>query len=166
MIIITFKVWYFKAFYSSFGLNVFFRFKRVTRMKKIIIFTFCILFFKLSYSLSPGASNNALLLNNYNTSEVKLNNNYQQFKFQVINLETTNSLDYTYLTKRRRKKKSDDLMLYVAGGLAIATATLILTNDPENFTSNSATSVNLGIAVGGTLACGIIVAKYFIDKGR
>jgi len=132
-------------------------------MKKIIILIFCILFFKLSYSLSPGETNNALLLNKYNTSEVKLNN-YQQFKFQVVNLETTNSLDYAYLKKR--KKKSDDLMLYVAGGLAVATATLILTNNPENFTSNSATSVNLGIAVGGTLACGIIVAKYFIDRGR
>lgn len=134
-------------------------------MKKIIIFAFCILFFKLSYSLSPGDSNNALLLNNYNKSEVKLNNNYQQFKFQVLNLETINSLDNTYL-KKRRKKKSDDLMLYVAGGLAVATATLILTNNPENFTSNSATGVNLGIAIGGTIACGVIVAKYFIDKGR
>jgi hypothetical protein len=166
LIIITFKIWNIKAIYSSFGLIDYYRFKRALKMKKIIIFIFCILFFKLSYSLSPGESNNALLLNKYNKSEVKLNNNYQQFKFQVINLETTNSLDYTYFKKRRRKKKSDDLMLYVAGGLAVATATLILTNDPENFTSNSATSVNLGIAVGGTLACGIIVAKYFIDRGR
>jgi len=57
-------------------------------------------------------------------------------------------------------------MLYVAGGIAVATATLILVNDPENFTSNSASGVNVGIAVGGTIACGMIVAKYFIDKGR
>ena len=57
-------------------------------------------------------------------------------------------------------------MLYVAGGLAVATATLILTNDPENFTSNSAGSVNMGIAVGGTLASGMIVAKHFFDKNR
>jgi hypothetical protein len=133
-------------------------------MKKVIIFTICILFFKLSYSLSPGETNNALLLNKYNTSEVKLNNSYQQFKFQVINLETTNSPEVAYYKKRR--KKSDDLMLYVAGGVAVATATLILANDPENFTSNSAAGVNLGIAVAGTLTCGIIVAKYFIDKGR
>lgn len=133
-------------------------------MKKITIIIFCILFFKLSYSLSPGETNNALLLNKYNTPEVKLNTSYQQFKFQVINLETTSSPDYAL--KRKRRKKSDDLMLYVAGGLAVATATLILANDPENFTSNSATSVNVGIAVGGTVACGIIVAKYFIDKGR
>jgi len=141
-------------------------------MKKVIIFTICILFFKLSYSLSPGETNNALLLNKYNTntsevklnSELELNNSYQQFKFQLINLESANSPDYAY--KRKRRKKSDDLMLYVAGGLAVATGTLILANDPNNFTSNSASSVNLGIAVAGTLTCGIIVAKYFIDKGR
>ncbi len=141
-------------------------------MKKLIIFTICVLFFKLSYSLSPGETNNALLFNKYNTntsevklnSELKLNNSYQQFKFQVVNLETS-SLEVAYYKKRRRKK-SDDLMLYVAGGLAVATATLILANDPENFTSNSTSGVNLGIAVAGTLTCGIIVAKYFIDKGR
>lgn len=134
-------------------------------MRKIILFIFCILFFKISYSLSPGESNNALLLNTYNYSEVTLNKNYQQFKFQVVNFETQNLADYASL-KKRRKKKSADLMLYVAGGIAVATATLILANDPDNFTSNSASSVNLGIAAGGTIACGMIVAKYFVDKGR
>ena len=134
-------------------------------MRKIILFIFCVLFFKISYSLSPGESNNALLLNTYNYSEVTLNKNYQQFKFQVVNFETQNLADYASL-KKRRKKKSADLMLYVAGGIAVATATLILANDPDNFTSNSASSVNLGIAAGGTLACGMIVAKYFVDKGR
>ena len=134
-------------------------------MKKIILLIFCLLFFKISYSLSPGESNNALLLNTYNNSEVTLNKNYQQFKFQVVNFETQNLADYASL-KKRRKKKSADLMLYVAGGIAVATVTLILANDPDNFTSNSASSVNLGIAAGGTLACGMIVAKYFVDKGR
>ncbi|MCK5168508.1 MAG: hypothetical protein KAQ75_01410 [Bacteroidales bacterium] len=133
-------------------------------MRKIILFIFCILFFKISYSLSPGESNNALLLNTYNNSEVTLNKNYQQFKFQVVNFETNNLADYANLKKR--KKKSDDLMLYVAGGIAVATVTLILVNDPDNFTSNSSSSVNLGIAVAGTLACGLIVAKYFVDKRR
>ncbi|MBU8893947.1 MAG: hypothetical protein KOO66_14290 [Bacteroidales bacterium] len=134
-------------------------------MRRLLLFIFCILIFKLSYSLSPGESNNALLLTTNNNSELTINKTYQQFKFQVINFESNNLADYANL-KKRKKKKNDDLMLYVAGGLAVATATLILTNDPENFTSNSSTSVNLGIAVGGTLACGIIVAKYFIDKGR
>ena len=134
-------------------------------MRKILLFIICILFFKISYSLSPGESNNTLLLNTYNNSEVTLNKNYQQFKFQVVNFETNELADYASL-KKRRKKKSNDLMLYVAGGLAIATATLVLANDPDNFTSNSTSGVNLGIAVGGTVACGMIVAKYFIDKRR
>lgn len=134
-------------------------------MRKILLFIICILFFKISYSLSPGESNNALLLNTYNNSEVTLNKNYQQFKFQVVNFEAQNLADYAGL-KKRRKKKSADLMLYVAGGIAVATVTLILVNDPDNFTSNSTSGVNLGIAAGGTIACGMIVAKYFIDKRR
>ncbi len=134
-------------------------------MRKIVLLVFCLLFFKLSYSLSPGDSNNALLFNVENSSELALNKNYQQFKYQIVNLETTEYTNYANLAKRRRKK-NDNLMLYVAGGIAVATATLILTNNPENFTSNSASGVNLGIAAGGTLACGMIVAKYFIDKRR
>lgn len=134
-------------------------------MRKILLFIICILFFKISYSLSPGESNNALLLNTYNNSEVTLNKNYQQFKFQVVNFEAQNLADYASL-KKRKKSKSADLMLYVAGGIAVATVTLILANDPDNFTSNSASGVNLGIAAGGTITCGMIVAKYFVDKRR
>ncbi len=134
-------------------------------MRKILLFIICILFFKISYSISPGESNNALLLNTYNNSEITLNKNYQQFKFQVVNFEAQNLADYASL-KKRRKSKSSDLMLYVAGGIAVATVTLILVNDPDNFTSNSVSGVNLGIAAAGTVACGMIVAKYFIDKRR
>lgn len=133
-------------------------------MRRIIFVIFCLLIFKISSAIEPNNSG-ALLLNKSNTAEIKLNRNYQQFKYQVINFDSQTNLDYDYL-KRRRRRNNDNLMLYVAGGLAVATATLILVNDPDNFTSNSASSVNLGIAVGGTLACGMIVAKYFIDKGR
>ncbi|HAF30737.1 MAG TPA: hypothetical protein DCG75_16970 [Bacteroidales bacterium] len=138
--------------------------KKQLEMRKIVLLVFCLLFFKLSYSLSPGESNNSLLLITQNNTELTLNKNYQQFKYQVVNLETNDYVNYANLARRR--KKNDNLMLYVAGGLALATATLILTNNPENFTSNSASGVNLGIAVGGTVACGMIVAKYFIDKRR
>lgn len=131
-------------------------------MRKIILFILCLLFFKISYSLSPGESTKLAFFNT-NNSDI-LTENYQHFKFQVVNFETKDLADYASLKKRR--KKNDDLMLYVAGGLAVATATLILTNNPENFTSNSTTGVNLGIAIGGTVATGMIVAKYFIDKRR
>lgn len=133
-------------------------------MKKIILLLSCLFFFNLSYSISPSESNNALFLNVSNTAKININKSYQQFKYQVVNLETTNIADFSYLKKK--KKKKDNLMLYVAGGLAVATATLILTNNPENFTSNSASGVNLGIAVGGTMASGLFVAKHFYDKGR
>lgn len=133
-------------------------------MRKIVLLFFCLVLYKLSYSLSPGESNNALLFNTNKSSELSVNNTYQQFKYQLVNLETTEYINYANLARRR--KKDDKLMLYVAGGIAVATATLILTNNPDNFTSNSASGVNLGIAAGGTIACGMIVAKYFIDKGR
>jgi hypothetical protein len=141
-----------------------FALKRQYKMKKIILLIFCVLIVKLSYPISPGESNNALLLNVSNTPDITINKSYQQFKYQVINYETSYTSNFDYLKKRR--KKNDNLMLYVAGGLAVATATLILANDPENFTSNSTSSVNLGIAVGGTLACGLIVVKHFVDKSR
>ena len=40
-------------------------------MKKIILLIFCVLFFKLSYSISPDESNNALLLNTYNVDKIQ-----------------------------------------------------------------------------------------------
>lgn len=133
-------------------------------MRKILLFIFCLLFFKLSYSLSPGESKSTFLLNTQTSTELLLNKNYQQFKYQIVNFESSELVNYASLKKK--KKKNANLMLYVAGGIAVATATLILTNNPENFTSNSASGVNLGIAAGGTIACGMIVTKFFIDKSR
>ena len=132
-------------------------------MKRSILVFICLLFFSASYSFTPSVSDNLSLNTKFNTETIELNPNYQQFKSQVINFETTDFVDYASL---KRRKKQDNLMLYVAGGLAVATGVLILTNDPENFVSNSASSVNIGIAVGGTLACGMIVAKHFLDKRR
>lgn len=135
-------------------------------MRKIIallIFTFIC---QLSFSFEPSSNEN--LKYNSESNQIELNQNYQQFKYQVINLSESklDPLSESSFMKRRRRKKNDNLMLYVAGGLAVATTTLILANDPDNFTSNSSTSVNVGIAVGGTIACGMIVAKFLIDKNR
>ncbi|MBI9053661.1 MAG: hypothetical protein JEY96_07570 [Bacteroidales bacterium] len=135
-------------------------------MKRILLALISILFFNVSYSSNPDGSEDILLTNNLSSETFTLNKNYQQFKYQLVNLETNDLIDYGSLKKRRRRKKNDNLMLYVAGGLAVATATLILVNDPDNFTSNSSSSVNIGIAAGGTVACGMIVAKFFLDKKR
>lgn len=136
-------------------------------MKKVILLSICVLIFKFSFSFNPNTSKNIMLVDEIEkvNTETILNTNYQQFKHQVINFETTDFKDYASLKKRRRTK-SDNLMLYVAGGLAVATTTLILTNNPENFTTNSASSVNMGIAIGGTLGCALFISKYFIDKTR
>lgn len=131
-------------------------------MKRLFLVIISLLFFNLSYSITPVESQNLTLKTN--NSEVLLGNNYQQFKYQIINFETTDLTDYGNFKKRRRK--SENLMLYVAGGLAVATGVLILTNDPDNFVTNTAADVNLGIAVGGTIACGMFLAKYIIDRNR
>ncbi len=135
-------------------------------MKKIILISFCILLFNFSYSNNPNIAGSVLIVTEDNEVSNELSpGNYQQFKHQLINLKTSDYHDFSSI-KKRRKSKDDNLMLYVAGGLAVATTALILTNNPENFTSNSPGGVNLGIAIGGTLSCGLFVAKYFIDKTR
>ncbi len=133
-------------------------------MKKFFILIFCVLFFNYTYSLGPKEDVSLLSQDNDFNTEFTLNKSYQQFKFQVKNFEL--QPDYNYANLRRRRKKQDNTMLYVAGGLAVATGVLILTNNPENFTSNSSSSVNLGIAIGGTVACGLFLTKHFVDRGR
>jgi len=133
-------------------------------MKKGFLFILCIFFIKSIFAVEPVNTEKLFVLDlNATTNSLNLTTNYQQFKVQLLNTEITDKHDFSAL---RRKKKSDNLMLYVAGGIAVATLTLILTNNPENFTSNSASGVNLGIAAGGTIASGMIVAKFFLDKKR
>ena len=136
-------------------------------MKNILLFLILILFIFIdpSYAFDPETnSTHSVLLNNSNQAQITLEQNYQQFKVQLINLEKNNYTIPASLLKK--KKKSDNLMLYVAGGLMVATGILILTNNPDHFVSNSASDANLGIAIGGTVATGMIVAKFFIDRKR
>ncbi|MGM0503097.1 MAG: hypothetical protein ACQESQ_00665 [Bacteroidota bacterium] len=136
-------------------------------MKKLFLITFCLLLFKVSYSFEPTllGDNTANLHSSlqYENNQIAYNANYQQFKTQFLNLEINESQDYARL---RRRGKDDYLMLYVAGGIAIATTALILTNNPDNFISNSPGDVNTGIAIGGGIACGLIITKFIIDRNR
>jgi len=133
-------------------------------MKKGFLFILCIFFIKSIFAVEPVNTEKLFVLDlNTTANSIDMTPNYQQFKLQLLNTEIKYKHDFSAL---RRKKKSDNLMLYVAGGIAVATLTLILTNNPENFTSNSASGVNLGIAAGGTIASGMIVAKFFLDKKR
>jgi hypothetical protein len=107
---------------------------------------------------------NSVVTKDIFAGDLKIDQNYQLFQVQLINLETNQVLIHESMIKR--KKKNDYFMLYVAGGLLVATGVLILSNNPENFVSNNTTDAYLGIAIGGTVASGMIIAKFFIDRKR
>ncbi|MEA2105868.1 MAG: hypothetical protein U9P82_04015 [Bacteroidota bacterium] len=134
-------------------------------MKKIFLLSICLIIVKVSFSFEPTFTNekNTVKSSVEENKQLLYTPNYQQFKTQLLNIETKEVKDYARL---RRRGKDDYLMLYVAGGIAIATTTLILTNNPDNFVSNSPGSVNTGIAIGGGIACGLIVTKFIIDQNR
>ena len=134
-------------------------------MKKIFLLSICLIIVKVSFCFEPTSikGKNTVKSTFEENKQLLYTPNYQQFKTQLLNIETKEVKDYAQL---RRRGKDDYLMLYVAGGIAIATATLILANNPDNFVSNSAGSVNTGIAIGGGIACGLIVTKFIIDQNR
>ncbi|MCG8412197.1 MAG: hypothetical protein MI739_13035 [Bacteroidales bacterium] len=132
-------------------------------MNKIILVLIGVLLFNISYGFEPVNQDNSINISN-NVQNITISKNYQQFKFQLMNIKSGEELDYTRYKGRR--VKNPYVMLYAAGGLAVATIALILLNNPDNYTSNSALNVNLGIAAGGTVACGLFVTKYLIDRKR
>jgi len=137
-------------------------------MAKFKIVFFFLLFFILIKPVSAiepeNNTSNSVIATDIFTQQLILDQNYQMFQLQLVNLESNSLVIPESLLKR--KKKNDYFMLYVAGGLLVATGVLILTNNPENFVSNNTTDAYLGIAIGGTVASGMIVAKFFIDRKR
>ncbi|HSH53283.1 MAG TPA: hypothetical protein VK982_16270 [Bacteroidales bacterium] len=134
-------------------------------MKKIFLLSICLIIVKISFSFEPRSlnGNNTVKLSFEEDKQLLYAPNYQQFKTQLLNIEINEVQDYAQL---RRRGKDDYLMLYVAGGIVIATATLILTNNPNNFVSNTSGGVNTGIAIAGGIASGLIVTKFIIDQNR
>ncbi|MDA3779854.1 MAG: hypothetical protein PF487_06500 [Bacteroidales bacterium] len=100
-----------------------------------------------------------------NKSETKTHKkqlaNYQQFKSDFANIDFAKSSDFSNIGRGRG---NDNLMLYVAGGIALGTTTLVLINNPDNAVMPNAKQANTGVIVGGIIATGMIVTKYFIDK--
>lgn len=135
----------------------------MAKTKIIILLIFISFIAKLSLAVEPENDQESVLVTTDIFSEqLVLEQNYQMFQLQILNMDNNKSLVPTSLLKK--KKKNDYFMLYVAGGLLAATGVLILTNNPDNFVSNSTTDAYLGIAIGGTVASGMIVAKFFIDR--
>ena len=88
---------------------------------------------------------------------------YQRLKaeFTHLSFENRGRVPAPYATANQN---DDKIMLYVAGGLVVVSAALILLNNPNNYASNSASEVNTGIALGGGVAAGLFASKYFLDK--
>ena len=95
------------------------------------------------------------------TNNIEQKANYQQFKRQFANINFASSNDFSHIGRGR---KDDKLMLYVAGGIALGTTTLVLINNPDNAAMPNIKQANIGVIVGGIIATGMIVTKYFIDK--
>jgi hypothetical protein len=131
----------------------------------LLVFVVFLAFSKSLSAIEPDKKpEKSIITNESFTADLLLNQNYQQFQLQLINMDESQVLIHQSLIKR--KKKNDYLMLYVAGGLLAATGVLILANNPDNYVSNSSGDAYLGIAIGGTVASGMIIAKFFIDRKR
>lgn len=125
-------------------------------MKRGILFLVLVFAVLLSNATTPIE----LFSNKENKPKDMPSIHYQQFKQQVINLNTyeNKSLLATQVNK------DDYLMLYVAGGLTVGTVVLAATVNTDNFPSNSPTEIRLGIIAGGLIIDALILTKYFIEK--
>jgi len=88
---------------------------------------------------------------------------YQQFKMAFATLND-NLQDRKPAAYAMPYRSEDYTMLYVAGGIVVASVALILLNNPNNYESNSVGEVNSGIAIGGGIAAGMFTTKFFLDK--
>ncbi len=127
-------------------------------MNKIVLLSLIFAFINLQAFSSVDGDENELTT----TQEQQYAKSYQQLKtaFSHFSMEKRGRVPAPYATAGQ---KDDKIMLYVAGGLVVASAALILLNNPNNYASNSATEVNTGIAIGGGVAAGLFATKYFLD---
>lgn len=130
-------------------------------MKRILSLLIILLIaYSKSYSFEPS---HPALKEKPNTQNILLQGNYQQFRTEFANYKEFEQHDFSNI---KAKGKDDYFILYVAGGLVVATTTLILTNSGENLTVTTKSEANLGIAAGGFIATGMVLTKYFIDQSR
>lgn len=93
--------------------------------------------------------------------ETSLPSSYQEFRYSFLNMDNqTNKNPYANF-----QFDDDYFVLYVGGGIAVATATIVLLNNPGQH-ENGIGQTNTGIIIGGGIMSGLLVAKYFIDKNR
>ena len=127
-------------------------------MNKFVLLTLLFTFISLQAFCAVDGDESKLT-----KTQQQYSKSYQQLKSEFIHLSVKKRgrVPAPYATA---SQKDDKIMLYVAGGLVVASAALILLNNPNNYSSNSASEVNTGIALGGGVAAGLFASKYFLDK--
>jgi hypothetical protein len=127
---------------------------------------YCVLIFLSIISLTSFADNKDNNDKNINQKSIQTSNiapkNYQQLKYSLLNL---NQASPNRVPKRNYQSGDDYLMLYVAGGVVVATAATVLLNGTSEY-EDGLGQTNTGIIIGGSMMAALIVTKYFVDKTR
>lgn len=132
-------------------------------MKRLIILTFSILIMHSAFADKRNNGNIQQVANAKTTSlrTTQLPSNYKQFQYQFLNHNTESH----GIQSTNYRGEDDYTMLYVAGGITIATTSFILINGNNKYTGDFG-AANTGMLIGGSVSTILLVTKYFIDKYR
>jgi hypothetical protein len=129
-------------------------------MKKLLLISFlfmlCANAFGENNAEAEGLSNKTTY-----SLENNLPNNYQQFKLSLLNLD----LNTKRVPKNNYQRGDDYLMLYVAGGIVVVTAAIVLLNGSSEFEQGLG-QADTGLIIGGGVMTALITTKYFVDQTR
>lgn len=129
-------------------------------MKHYGLIILLILFFE---NISMGAKNGFPENTGYHghnkiTAEL-LPSNYQQFKHQLVHLNSNQNNPPVFNFRRG----TDFTILYVAGGLLLATSTFAYLNGQKSG-EGYFSKPNAGIIIGGGISTGVLITKFFLDQ--
>ncbi|MFP4019085.1 MAG: hypothetical protein ACLFUH_07535 [Bacteroidales bacterium] len=130
-------------------------------MKLRLIFNLLILLGIFS-AANAGDNNSIVIAEEDNiVRETNLPSAYQEFRYSFLNMD--NQAKKNPLANFQFD--DDYFVLYIAGGIAVATTAIVLLNDPGQY-ENCIGQTNTGIIIGGGIMSSLLVAKYFIDESR
>ena len=123
-----------------------------------------LLLFFLCTNIGRGAQNNLTDENkgHYASNTISaesLPENYQLFKHQLIHLNKKQNNPPIFNFRRG----TDFTMLYVAGGLLLATSTFVLVNGYNN-EDGYFSQTNTGVIIGGSISTAVLITKFFLDQ--
>jgi hypothetical protein len=87
--------------------------------------------------------------------------NYQQFKHNLAYMNISHNKPSIINFGRR----TDYTMLYVAGGILVATSSFVLINGNTG-NQDYFSSSNIGVMIGGGISTVIFLTKFFLDQNR